>query len=714
MDCGNLMLRLRQFVQRVSDRMPRHPRILTRIILLVVGAATIVILSRHITGAFIPSDSTESLVFQGGLLLVVFGSLVFEDKFTKPSDGIVNALLVLISLIPSFAKEATPFFILICIYAITVFVAGLVNYVLASRDTNGKWANRIKDRSRKLASGLGQSNFMFSAVFFYGVLSLPALTLNHGMILICFWGVVIVLWPLKIPHVIDAIFSSAVSPQVEGTVMRVEVPNILRVKLANRATWSGDLLAALGDGTCRRVLPLYTQLQGEEVIGTGLISEVVENPGIRTYSGAVYNVASETQNSEETAEPVGIVCEGSRIATIQFETWKHEILREGLLVYFEKGQDRIYYQVSDARTKQEVFESNRHGFQVVEAHQLGTFLGREGFKKYSWLPEVNTPIFVADKKIQGCQFVPKKLELTLGTVPGTDVTIVCNIDDVISHHSAILGVTGSGKTELAFRVIQRAIENNVKVFCVDITDQYSEQLNHLNPTELSIDSDLAEELGEKLHEAETGEYGAGKEKKVLKEFTNRLRNDIDCRVSSFVTGPDSLLGIFSLPSISNTKATLQATEIYLTSLFKYNRVNTEQRRRVLVVLEEAHTVVPETGTMGLGDYDSRGMVAKIAQIALQGRKYDVGLLVIAQRTATVSKTVLTQCNTMISFSSFDKTGLDFLSNVYGADHTSKIPNLLPFHAVAFGKGINSERPIVVKMPPLEQVNETPDELPGTS
>lgn len=708
------MQSLREYVQRVSNRIPRHPRILTRIVLLLVGVVAILLLSRHITGQFIPSDSTESLLFQGGLLLVVFGSLVFEDKFTKPSDGVVNALLVLISLIPSFANETSLGSVLISGYAGVVLISGVLCFALSGIETLGVWANRLNDRSHKIATGLGQSNLMFSAVFFYAILSLKDLSINHGMILTCFWGVVIVLWPLRIPHLIEAIFSTTASPQVKGTVVRVEVPNILRVKLATQATWSGDLLAALGDGTCRRVLPLYTQIQGEDVIGTGLISEVVKNPGIRTNSGAVYLVESETHDTEETTEPIGIVCEGSRIDTIRFETWKHEMLREGLLVYFQLSDETIYYQVSDAQTKQEVFEGNRHGFQVVEAHQLGTFHGREGFKKYFWLPEVNTPIFVAENSIQGNELAFDGSEMALGTIPGTDVTVLCDIDGVISHHSAILGVTGSGKTELAFRVIQRAIENNVKVFCVDITDQYSEQLKHLNPTELSISTDLAEELGQKLHEAETGEYGAGKEKKVLKEFTDRLRKDIDCRVSSFVTGPDSLLGIFSLPSISNTKATLQATEIYLTSLFKYNRMNAEQRRRVLVVLEEAHTVVPETGTMGLGDFDSKGMVAKIAQIALQGRKYDVGLLVIAQRTATVSKTVLTQCNTMISFSSFDKTGLDFLSNVYGAKHTSKISNLLPFHALAFGKGINSERPVIVEMPPLEQVDKTPDESPVTS
>ena len=95
----------------------------------------------------------------------------------------------------------------------------------------------------------------------------------------------------------------------------------------------------------------------------------------------------------------------------------------------------------------------------------------------------------------------------------------------------------------------------------------------------------------------------------------------------------------------------------MTCLLKYARENGPESPPILVVVEEAHTVMPEVQTMGLGDYDSRGLVGKIAQIALQGRKYRVGLLVLAQRTATVSKTVLTQCNTIISFACYDDTAL---------------------------------------------------------
>ncbi|MGH7746043.1 MAG: hypothetical protein ACREQ5_14910, partial [Candidatus Dormibacteria bacterium] len=76
----------------------------------------------------------------------------------------------------------------------------------------------------------------------------------------------------------------------------------------------------------------------------------------------------------------------------------------------------------------------------------------------------------------------------------------------------------------------------------------------------------------------------------------------------------------------------------------------------------------------------------------------VGLLVIAQRTATVSKTVLTQCNTIISFSCFDDTSLGFFKNFFGKSHTDAIPNLQYLQAVIFGKGVKSQRPIIVQIP----------------
>jgi len=96
--------------------------------------------------------------------------------------------------------------------------------------------------------------------------------------------------------------------------------------------------------------------------------------------------------------------------------------------------------------------------------------------------------------------------------------------------------------------------------------------------------------------------------------------------------------------------------------------------------------------------NAQAIIGRISQIALQGRKYGVGLLVVSQRTALVSKTVLSQCNTNITFSLIDKTSLDYLHNVYSAEHVKLIPNLLTREALVFGKAVKSERPIVVEIP----------------
>lgn len=115
------------------------------------------------------------------------------------------------------------------------------------------------------------------------------------------------------------------------------------------------------------------------------------------------------------------------------------------------------------------------------------------------------------------------------------------------------------------------------------------------------------------------------------------------------------------------------------------------------MLEEAHTIIPETAGAGF-DYDTQHVVNKIGQIALQGRKYGVGLFIVSQRTALVSKTILSQCNTFLTHALVDQTSLQFLLNIYDSAYVRGIPNLRFLHFLAFGKGILSERPLLLSRP----------------
>jgi uncharacterized protein len=115
--------------------------------------------------------------------------------------------------------------------------------------------------------------------------------------------------------------------------------------------------------------------------------------------------------------------------------------------------------------------------------------------------------------------------------------------------------------------------------------------------------------------------------------------------------------------------------------------------------------------LGAGfDYDTQWVVGRIGQIALQGRKYGVGLMVVSQRTALVSKTILSQCNTFFTHSLIDQTSLNFLQSVYSEQHARSIPNLGFLEFLAFGKAVRSERPILLKRPFVQAKKDASEKL----
>lgn len=133
--------------------------------------------------------------------------------------------------------------------------------------------------------------------------------------------------------------------------------------------------------------------------------------------------------------------------------------------------------------------------------------------------------------------------------------------------------------------------------------------------------------------------------------------------------------------------------MYLSTVMRFAKSN-RGFGKLLIVLEEAHTVVPESAGSGF-DFPTQWIVSRIGQIALQGRKYGIGLMVISQRTALVSKTILSQCNAFFVFSLVDRTSLAFLESVFSEQQTRLIPNLKRFHALIGGKSLSTDRPVVI-------------------
>jgi hypothetical protein len=117
--------------------------------------------------------------------------------------------------------------------------------------------------------------------------------------------------------------------------------------------------------------------------------------------------------------------------------------------------------------------------------------------------------------------------------------------------------------------------------------------------------------------------------------------------------------------------------------------------RICLVFEEAHSIVPEWNSVASeGD---RTATATTARAILQGRKYGLGCLLITQRTANVTKTILNQCNTIFAMRTFDDTGKEFLSNYIGGEYADVLPSLEARHAVVFGKASSCENPVLIRL-----------------
>jgi DNA helicase HerA-like ATPase len=293
----------------------------------------------------------------------------------------------------------------------------------------------------------------------------------------------------------------------------------------------------------------------------------------------------------------------------------------------------------------------------------------------------------------------------IGTIPGTNYPVLFNLQDAVSHHTAILGVTGSGKSVFCRDLIRRIVATGTKVICVDFTNEYRGKFPDILPQNI-VQDQTRQEINVALEKLtnELDEFANKQNKDLIKVQSAILLEKCSTCVRDFLKS-DSQMVLFDLPDISNTAGILEYTKWFFRGIFKIAREENNLGKQVCVVIEEAHTVIPEWNFIGAEEKKATAVVNSISQIALQGRKYNVGFLVVAQRTANVSKTVLTQCNSIIAFQQFDKTSTDFLTNYMGADMAAALPSLKFRQAVSVGKAFRSRMPMIFEVPEIQEVTD---------
>jgi len=648
--------------------------------------------------------------FSSGLLLLILLSLIDQPHFSKDANIFVNAVTAGISLLLVKSIDRDWLF---WVFVVSIGYLLISTYVLIWLRNNPlndekKWIQFLT----RLNRNIGKPETIFSAFFLWGAIKQFGMISNEVSRLFWYWAVFMLLNIPQLAKTIESFFdkkSSETNKNILGLIFGVQSKNTFLVKLIPERPviklFDFVEFKYSVDNKIRKGLVfdvyLLNQEQWIKILSNKEIEkifEIKESILDDHKSDVVYHLADIPEN-DYLKKFVGLVTENSTINKIKFiYNSKIEVTEGRLLEIIVQGKN-VLYQIVEGLTKIEQLENkNQTGLIVGEAIQLGTWNSDKlQFEQFGWVPEINSPVYLASNITE-----PKieQNEYKIGNIPNTNYPVIINKDIAISHHTAIIGVTGTGKSIFARNLIREFIKDEkTKVICIDFTGEYIGKYCDICP-EPTIKVEVASELFKKIDSIEReidSNYNKDNDnsRKMKKEVSATMKSEIEAFLKS-----EKKLTIFELPHVENTSGVLTYTKTFFRILFHIAKENHNHGNRICLVLEEAHTIVPEWNFSGVSDKISQPLLNSIAQIALQGRKYNVGLLVIAQRTANVSKTILTQCNTIISFQEFDRTSTEFLANYFGSNIANALPNLKFRNAIAAGKAFKSSVPIIFEVPEI--------------
>lgn len=708
-------------------KQPKHVSQPIRLVYLILYLAFLFLINFLAFDQLMPLTTSKGLWFYAGAAALILGSQLSTPFFTSPANAfsyLVSAIIAIYSFdappttyLGNFLRQS------IIIFCFVMLVVCIVNITL--KDSRVRILHNISEGCRVLADYLGRPGFVFSLIIIYSMWVYHNESLKE-LFFIGTAGIVIVSQqPLEtfgeMFQRIQSIWRPKLAPVIIGEIFAHQPPGLFLIRqdcteLIRLGTCLlvADIQAPLFKigvtldyfGRDERVLlralevklpdHLHTQLlELTNFIPKGSASILDQNK-----MKAFYSDVDLLKNLDSF---VGIVAPETTIERLYFEIIQEKDLEQGRLVETLVGGKRVLYQVIDGLTKKEIIQSkNTYGFARGEAIQVGVWDEKSRkFKPCNWIAHLNAPVFL--KRIEQ----PINNINAIGHLPSTNYHVeIKNLDELVTHNTAILGILGVGKSMLAIELVERLIKYGVKIICIDMTNQYAVELaDFFDPSTESEKIQKIQAIGQtgKTSVKKNVEEGGSKNAfsvsvtEYIKEFLKPSdpRKLIILNPSHFeVWRQDSkpFGETASMVSLTPTEITQIVSEATLRNAQEFGITD---KARVCLVYEEAHSLIPEWNSVAAeGDKTATNGTARAI---LQGRKYGLGCLLITQRTANVTKTILNQCNTVFAMRTFDDTGKDFLSNYLGSEYALKLSSLRERQAVFFGRASSCENPVIIRL-----------------
>jgi hypothetical protein len=687
----------------------------TRLIFLGLSLIVLISVGQYVTNDF--KFLLNDFWFTSGFLLLILLSLIDQPHFSKDSNVFINAVTAGISLLLVPIEFRNWIFYVFLGITFYLTISSYVLMWIRNKDLPNE--HKFIQFISKINREIGKPQTLFSAFFLWGALNKFGVNSDGFNTLLLYWVIFMLLNLPSLAKIINSLFEKSEAKKQDsaiGTIFRVQSKNTFLVKLFSDRKETIKLFDFVEfqysideNKQIRKGMILDTYLLNEQqwikILTTSEINNIFENKSIfNNHTEDIIYKIKDVPDNKYLDTFAGIVTENSTIGKVKFIYNSKVTIQEGQLLEIKVGNEKksVFYQIVEGITKIEQLENKNESALIIgEAIQLGTWNQEKvRFEQFGWVPEINSPVYITSN-------IPEvnieKGELQIGNIPNTNFPVIINKELALTHHTAVLGVTGTGKSVFSRNLIREHLkEENVKVICIDFTGEYKNKFNDLNPTDVisSVVAVKAFKEIDAIDMAISKNYGKDTDATIAQRKV--VATAMHEEISNFMQNPNAKISIFELPDVNNTSGILEYTRLFFKILFHIAKTKKSYGNKVCLVLEEAHTVIPEWNFVGIADKSSQSLLNSIAQIALQGRKYDVGLLVIAQRTANVSKTVLTQCNTIISFQEFDKTSSEFLSNYFGQGIANILPNLKFRQAIAAGKALKSNVPMIFEVPIIDE------------
>ena len=685
-----------------------------RLVLFAIELVALIIISQICTGNCI--NAFSDLWFSSGLLMLILLSLIDQPFFSKDANIFVNAVTAFLALL--IVEQNSRDWIFWTFFGIVIYLL-LSSYILMWLRKNPlNEENKFIQFLSRFNRFIGKPQVLFSAFFIWGAILKFGISTRDSAPIFWYWLIVILLDTSSFAKFIAELLmkkKEEITTSAIGTILGVQGRNILLVKMfplnqrktvsifepvefllkSNKKTGKGIIIESylLNEEQWTKILINSTDLNKDlELFGNkGKMSEDI-----------VYKLDIPNDKNIPFLDTfIGVIYENSDIEKVYFVYDSKIDIESGMLVEVHQRDKKIIYQIFNGITRQELLEAkNKSDMILGTALQLGVWDEKNNrFEKYGWVPSINTPVHLASS--------PKLSKVNegiieLGKVPNTNFPVLMDIDTAITHHMAVLGVTGTGKS---FFVREKLIKeyiskSNRKIFIIDFTGEHKKEIKKITPF-MSVDVENEIYKSFDIINTEMEKFANQRDKKALSDAKEYIDSKMIEAIDAFLKS-DEKIKIIELPDVQNTQNTFDFTKVLFKQIFTIAKSNLEKTDspQLCIVLEEAHTIIPEWNFASESNKNSQASMNAISQIALQGRKYNVGLLVIAQRTANVSKTVLTQCNSIISFTEYDKTSIDFLANYFGEEIASILPTLKFRQAVAAGKAFASTVPMIFEVPEI--------------